>query len=166
MPYIHSLNVFFPLNILDEVAVTRYCSNYLGYNVFDVDFGDNYVFKHWSAERNVLLFDGRGRNRLLHGFVQHRGSQPCPGTQLNSCTAEVFLKGWRWKLIHPGLQQRGRASLQLLCHNAGAYQLCSWYNSLIWACRTCLSYSLERMMPVISLLSISLASTYCYALLF
>lgn len=37
---------FTQLSILDEVAATGYCSNYSGYKVFDVDFGDDYMFKH------------------------------------------------------------------------------------------------------------------------
>lgn len=37
---------FTQLSILDEVAATGYCSNYSGYKIFDVDFGDDYMFKH------------------------------------------------------------------------------------------------------------------------
>ena len=58
-----------------------------------------------------MLFDGRGRKGLSHVFVQHRGSQPGPGTKLNGRAAEVFLKDWRREFVRPGLQQRQSSSV-------------------------------------------------------
>lgn len=157
--------MFFPLSILHEAAITGHCSNYSGYNVFDVDFGDNYVFKHCTRRRTFRCLMV-GEVMGSHVFLCGTGGHSLALAKLNDHTAELFLEGWRWEFIHVRLWQRGRAPLQLLHHNAGAHQLCSGCDNLMRACEICLSYSLERTKPMISVFSIPLPSTYCCVLPF
>lgn len=75
---------FFQLSILDEAAATGYCSNYLGYWVFDVDFGDNYTLHHRISERRASLIDEIWGTTGLSGFLgQHWELQQGLGTMLN-----------------------------------------------------------------------------------
>lgn len=130
------------------------------------------MYLMWILETIMCLSTELQRGTLRYLTVaEETGSHlvfcntgPGPSTKANGHTAEVFLKGWRWEFVCPGLQQRGRAPLRLLRPNAAAHHLCSGYHKPMRTCGICPSYSLERVMPLISILSIPLASTCCYIL--
>lgn len=93
-----SWNIFLPLSIPDEAAATGYCSNYLGYWVFDVDFGDNYMLYQRISERNASLFyEIWVRTGLSRFLGQHWELQQGPGTMLNHAFHFVIhLQPIRW----------------------------------------------------------------------
>lgn len=101
--------MFFPLSILDEAAITGHCSNYLGYNVFDVDFGDNYVFKRCTQRRTFRCLMV-GEVMGSHVFLCGTGGHSLALAKLNDHTAELFLKGRRWEFFHIRLWQRQSSS--------------------------------------------------------